>query len=292
VSDDFKTDGPRGAKEGPGLSFARSWRASSSNGLLSRSLIPATQRQRCIASHQTNESTDANEGSAMDTENEDRRSVTGSKPRRQIRSPWSRTRIARVLVAGTAGLWLVGVGYGFSRLRNFESTPGMVGLTPSFWPSDSAILPRTGRSTLVMSVHPQCSCTEASLSELSSIMNLASVGVSAYVLFISPTGMEPGWEKTGTWSQAKAIPGVTVLLDRKETESTRFGALTSGYVVLYDPTGRLIFSGGITAMRGHAGENVGRDTVVDLIEGRTAKHHVHEVFGCPLTDSPAQVAQR
>ncbi len=45
------------------------------------------------------------------------------------------------------------------------------------------------------------------------------------------------------------------------------GSSTSGQVLLYDPSGRLAFSGGITAARGHVGDNAGSDAIVGLVMG-------------------------
>jgi len=197
---------------------------------------------------------------------------------------------ARCLLVAGAALWLVGIGYGVNQLRHFESTPGVSGITPDVWPATSSLRPQSGRSTLIMMVHPQCSCTRASLSELNAIMSQAKGQISAFVLFIRPTGMEQGWEKSPTWSQAERIPGVSVQLDPKGAESTRFGALTSGHTVLYDPGGQLLFSGGITSARGHAGENMGSELILAQLARKT-NPQTHAVFGCALTDSPLS-AQR
>ena len=58
-----------------------------------------------------------------------------------------------------------------------------------------------------------------------------------------------------SWRSAAAIPGVTVHVDHDGGEARRFGAETSGFVVLYDAHGELLFAGGITTGRGQAGDN-------------------------------------
>jgi hypothetical protein len=213
-------------------------------------------------------------------------SIGGTTARRPMAaSPPTLSIAARGLLLAGAALWLVGIGYGVNLLRHFETTPGVSGITPGVWPAMSALRPQAGRSTLVMMVHPQCSCTRASLSELNTIMRQAKGQVSAFVLFIRPTGMEKGWEKSPTWSQAERIPGVSVQLDPQGAESTRFGALTSGHTVVYDPSGQLLFSGGITSARGHAGENMGSELILAQLARKT-NPQTHAVFGCALTDSP------
>jgi hypothetical protein len=101
-----------------------------------------------------------------------------------------------------------------------------------------------------MVVHPHCPCTRASLAELSSILNAQPRRASAYVLFVRPPGVGPGWERTDLWRQAAAIRGVRPIHDDWGGEAARFGAATSGQTMLYDREGVLRFSGGITAARG------------------------------------------
>jgi hypothetical protein len=75
---------------------------------------------------------------------------------------------------------------------------------------------------------------------------------------------------------------VSVRIDEAGREAARFGATTSGHVLLYDRGGRLRFSGGITASRGHVGDNAGRAALLGLlIHGETERERT-PVFGCPL----------
>ena len=58
--------------------------------------------------------------------------------------------------------------------------------------------------------------------------------------------------------------------------------MTSGQTLLYDEDGRLAFSGGITGARAHAGDNLGRQSLVALLNREPAKRSATNVFGCPL----------
>jgi hypothetical protein len=84
------------------------------------------------------------------------------------------------------------------------------------------------------------------------------------------------------WRDAAAIPGVHPIEDIDGGEIRKFGAATSGQVLLYDASGRLQFNGGITASRGHAGDNDGRDAVASLLRSGRAPLHTAFVFGCSL----------
>jgi hypothetical protein len=104
------------------------------------------------------------------------------------------------------------------------------------------------------------------------------------VLFLHPEGVTADWMTSGTWNEARRIRGVHVIADRDGVEADRFGAATSGQVVLYDARGNLQFSGGITGARGHVGDNTGQQRVLDLVNRGTADAHDHAVFGCGLHD--------
>ena len=105
----------------------------------------------------------------------------------------------------------------------------------------------------------------------------------SHVLFLQPAGQRPDWVETDLWRSAEAIPGVKVHADWNGAEARRFHAGTSGQTVLYD-AGRLLFAGGITAGRGHSGDNPGRDAVMALLAAPTGTGARTPVYGCGLSD--------
>jgi len=165
----------------------------------------------------------------------------------------------------------------------YESTPGEVTTSPTQWPSNSQIEHNADRPTLVVFAHPRCPCTRASINELALIMAHCPDQVDARVLFFKPAGFSVGWEKTDLWTSAEAIPGVEVVSDEEGSEAKRFHATTSGYSLLYNSQGQLLFSGGITGSRGHSGDNAGRSAVESfLMNDQIDQTQQTFVFGCPL----------
>jgi hypothetical protein len=193
----------------------------------------------------------------------------------------SKTILATALFA-TA--WIGALSLGLGALLNYESAPGREGSVPSRWPVDSKIQLAANDQTLVMLAHPRCPCTRASVSELAQIMARVQGKVHAYVLFLKPQNSGPDWDDTDLRRSAARIPGVTVLSDRDGAEARRFGAETSGHTFLFDHDGRLLFSGGITQSRGHAGDNAGESAIVSLANARTSGRAKTFVFGCSLLD--------
>jgi hypothetical protein len=183
---------------------------------------------------------------------------------------------------GLTVLWAVSVSLGTLGLWKSKLTPAPIGRAPTTWPDDSAIPHRTDVATLVMLAHPKCPCTRASLQELAALMSESRAEMSAQVLFLRPHDVPHGWEESDTWRQAVAIPGVAVAPDDDGVEARRFGATASGHTVVYDRAGHLLFQGGITNARGHAGGNVGRDRILSLVTRGSADKRTGPTFGCEL----------
>ena len=188
----------------------------------------------------------------------------------------------RLILIATCALWLLMVGTGISVLWNYESTPGLAAAAPCSWPAASRLERAPAGATLLMLAHPHCPCTRASIGELARLMTQARGRVKAYVLFVKPPNFSDEWAQTDLLASASAIPGVTVIRDDEGVEARRFRAATSGQTMLYDAAGRLLFSGGITSARGHAGDNAGRAAIVSLLNTNETARKETSVFGCPL----------
>ena len=192
---------------------------------------------------------------------------------------------------GLATTWLVMAVFGTVLMVRYADQPGAAGKPPSQWPVASRMEREPGRPTLVMFVHPQCPCSKASVGELALLMAHCEGRVSARVLFLQPANEPAGWVQSDTWREASAIPGVTVGSDPAGREAQLFQAATSGDTVLYDAAGRLVFHGGITISRGHAGDNPGRAAVQALLLGQTTRPAETPVFGCSLFGCTAPAAK-
>jgi hypothetical protein len=139
-----------------------------------------------------------------------------------------------------------------------------------------------------MFAHPDCPCTKASLEELDGLMARLPKKLTAYILFSKPNAPPVQVESSGLWKRASRIPGVSVQFDRFGVETAKFAGNVSGQTMLYDPKGRLVFSGGLTATRGHQGANAGVDSILLAVTGKPSATTRSPVFGCSLHDPDAQ----
>jgi hypothetical protein len=184
-------------------------------------------------------------------------------------------------VIASVALWLGAVGAGFLWLLDYSMTPGAAECAPQSWPSESGITRNAGLPTLVMFAHPLCPCSRASITELDELLRRAGP-MTAHVLMLDPDGVGEEWRDQALRDAAAAIPGVTVSSDKNGVEARRFGAGTSGHVVVYSDSGRLLFSGGITAARGHVGNNVGLERALASVQAGNTTCARSPVFGCGL----------
>ncbi len=192
-----------------------------------------------------------------------------------------------------ATAWAAACGTGLVGLGRYAATPGAAAPAAD-WPAGVAVDRAAAGDTLVMAIHPKCPCSRATIDNLAVLMAHCPPGrVRAVALFVRPAGVPAGWERTGLWDAAAAIPGVTVVADDGGRAATAFGAATSGQAVLFDPAGHRLFGGGLTPGRGHAGDCGGTDAVAAIANGGRADVDRTPVFGCPLSapSCPARPAE-
>src|SRR6185295_11598556 len=189
----------------------------------------------------------------------------------------------QLILVVAASVWIAAGVFGFAFLLDYSVQPGAAASAPQQWPSDSRIPAPQGHHVLVMTVHPHCPCSRASVTELNNMMALLrGTGVKGYVVVVKPAEFANEWVETESYRSAGRIPGVEVLLDVDGVESARLGAQTSGQVLLYGPDGGLLFAGGLTPDRGHLGDSPGQHRILSLVKTGTADAKESLVFGCSL----------
>jgi hypothetical protein len=165
----------------------------------------------------------------------------------------------------------------------YESTPGTASAIAAVAPQDSSIRLANDRQTLVVFVHPKCVCTNATLLELSRILQQIDLTAQPKCIFVlrQPAESRSAWMNTPIEQLCRAIPEATVLHDFDGVEARRFGVTTSGTCILYTSNGQRIFCGGITASRGHQGPACGQDL---LLQRMTASAADPELCGIEISD--------
>jgi hypothetical protein len=108
--------------------------------------------------------------------------------------------------------------------------------------------------------------------------------LTAWVVLTKPIGAKLGWEQSELVTSAESIPDALLYVDNDAVETRLFGPVTSGHVLVYDPAGRLVFSGGLTPGRGEAGASASVDRLLQAVQDRPGQSVQAPVFGCPLLD--------
>lgn len=167
---------------------------------------------------------------------------------------------------------------------DYECRPAVSGRAIASWPGSARISGAVKKSRLIMFLHPHCPCSWASLVGLADTLSRSRRAVAVHVLFFSSQDFTLPAQKSALWAKASTIPDVAITCDEEGAISRSFGASASGTVLLYDETGRLQFSGGITAGRGHVGQNAGSRALTAFLNYERVNDRDHPVFGCPITD--------
>jgi len=180
--------------------------------------------------------------------------------------------------------WVGALGFGLRTLLLFSNTPGTQASPPSLFPGDSPIRLSHDRASLLVFIHPQCACSGATLSELEQFLTCCGKQVETTIFVYQPSSIPREWveSQSGLWPTVRRLPGTRVVRDLDAVTARLFGAHISGQTLLYDVNGRLAFSGGITASRGHSGDNDGREALTAIVGNRVPRHRHTPVFGCAL----------
>lgn len=187
---------------------------------------------------------------------------------------------------GLLATWIVIMVLGMAGLIAYQYRPGDPGNPALQWPEQETVsLWRdAGCFTLVIAIHPRCSCSRATLNELAHIQRYTARTMKTYLLFNVPTGQDDSWAETDLWGLSEGMVNTERIVDRNGTLCDRFGAATSGFGMLYSDNGELLFAGGITGSRAHEGDNYGRQAVIARVMG--GEQHLPSgrapVFGCSI----------
>jgi hypothetical protein len=193
-----------------------------------------------------------------------------------------RMRPSRLFWLLGGSLWLLLLAVGWLVLLRHDRTPGSRGSVPPTWPAESTLSLNPQRPTLLIFAHRNCPCTRTALGELEHILAHCSDRVAVHVLLVAPAAATADRVGRDIEALARSLPDVDVVVDRGGAEARRFGVRTSGHVVLYGAEGCLLFSGGITDGRGHAGDNDGGQTVLAWLQDGSAERGTAPVYGCLL----------
>lgn len=189
------------------------------------------------------------------------------------------------IMQGVAALaWLIIMVGCFAAITAYKSTAGAAATVPAAWPSDIPLARPANQAMLLMFLHPRCPCSRASLSQLHELRSAQQSG-ALRIIALRPENAEQAWMEGDIIQQARQIPSAELIWDDGGRLAARFGARTSGHVLIYNEHGLLTFSGGITSLRGHDGWNTHAAAAAAQWRGDSGSARETPVFGCPLIET-------
>jgi len=189
--------------------------------------------------------------------------------------------------------WITSVTAGSAWLWNYELTRGRKGEAPPRWQSSSQLVLDDNRHNLLVSLHPHCPCSRATVEELSRILAHTGERMKVHALLFAPENAAEEWFESALVDRLRQLPHTTISRDVEGRHAAARGALTSGDAQLYGPDETLLFHGGVTVARGHAGDSAGSAAVIAAVnKGLPAEVRnpvKTPVYGCQLQGAKERV---
>lgn len=178
-------------------------------------------------------------------------------------------------------VWIGLIALGAKILLNYDFKSGPQSSSIKHFPKKSKLKLDPKLETILIFVHPNCPCSSASLEELNRLITNSQGKLKTIIIFIKPDGSDDKWLDTALWNKAKSMK-VETYIDQGNREAKIFQTKTSGEVFLFNPKGDLLFHGGITASRGHEGDNQGEESIDHYLKDERLTVTKSPVFGCQL----------
>lgn len=205
-----------------------------------------------------------------------------------------KSRVSRLLLV----IWFAFVIAGYSLMVAYSSTAARTIPAVAALPENFGFADRNCRHAfnLIVCLHPQCPCSQATVGELEKILDRTNAKDFQCTVYLSkPAGTGPRFVEGNILNalndiKAKDKGDLEVIIDDGDKFATRLNVKTSGHIFLFDRYGKRLFDGGITAARGHAGDNAGADFIIDCLRKNTVRKDSlttaqatrTPVFGCSM----------
>jgi len=184
-------------------------------------------------------------------------------------------------------IWLGGIALGYAWLFRYSFAAGKAMTAPLAIPASLAPAEPLTRAHLFIALHPRCPCSRATVRELAKILSHSAGATEVTVLMYKPAGASDTWLEGALLDECRRMK-CRIRPDPDGRLAASVGSLTSGGVALYGGDGKLRYQGGITASRGHEGDNVGENAVIEILRGNGGSHRSMPVFGCPIQKDAKQ----
>ena len=178
-------------------------------------------------------------------------------------------------------LWLGLIAGGYAWSLRYGFATGKALEAPLVLPSSLGLPSPLPRAQLFLALHPHCPCSRATVAELAKIISQTADSRDITVLMYKPASQPDSWLNGSLLDDCRRM-NCRIRPDPDGLLAASLGGFTSGNVVLYDVNGKLRYQGGITASRGHEGDNLGELAVVEAIHGRGLRLQSLPVFGCAI----------
>jgi hypothetical protein len=196
------------------------------------------------------------------------------------------SRRVLLTIFGTA-LWLAAGSFLYTKMMAFETRAGLGSLHAAlWWPLASGLKLGRDERTLLVFLHPKCTCSQATVAQIVKLKERARNGFRIILAVWQPASSDGSWDSL-TPLGVDQLSDYQVAWDRGGRLAGLFDAHTSGQIFIYEKDGRLVFAGGATSSRGGADEGPSLAALESLLQEKGNSYSVGlrsmPVFGCSFS---------
>lgn len=140
---------------------------------------------------------------------------------------------------------------------------------------------KKARYSLILFLHPRCSCSRATLHELSKVLRKSTNSPRVTIVMYCPNGKPDAWIEGPNDRLARKLDPHEFVIDAGQLFQQN-GIVDSGHVLCFDRSGTIRFSGGVTGSRSHEGSNQASAALRRILNGEGESCIEFPVFGCSI----------
>ncbi|MCC9601701.1 hypothetical protein LOC67_14170 [Stieleria sp. JC731] len=141
------------------------------------------------------------------------------------------------------------------------------------------------RKCILFFYQPGCPCTVAAARNLQRISPLLDPHPDILAFAYQPDNAPSNWLKKRSTETLNRITSTKVIIDTNGKIAGSLGVKTSGHCIVYSKARGVIFSGGLTPLRGHEGTGPSLTQFTHCINDQDEPFTEWPVFGCSIADN-------
>lgn len=195
----------------------------------------------------------------------------------------------KIIISVIISIWVGSIIWSTKAMLIFQFTPGKMGKVFNDFPQKSKLVLDQTLPTLILFLHPKCTCSKASVEEIKIIKSSIKKEFKL-IAVVQTASLKLTDELEKLKEELSTLPHSTIVNDSYSFETNLFSVKTSGQIYIYSSFGELIYTGGSTSSRGTSSPSELRRTIASILETNKKPHQLitKSIYGCEMDNKNDQ----